>query len=757
MKKLLFVTLSLCFVQLIKAATTDQNVNITVDNETRNYQLYVPNNIQSNCPLVISLHGANGHSTDRSPFVTGVADNAGCIVAYPQGKQTAFPIGFGGSTTGWTATGEDNFDAKFLKAVIEDVASKYSIDRKRIYCCGFSNGGMMTYAMSNACSDVFAAFASISGYPINEFHLRHTGKRPVPFLHIHGKNDNFVLYEKVPTIVDEMVARLGANPVPVKTSVSNKYTKSVYSAGDGSFPYIFYEIDGMGHEAYTSNTEDGNSAQTMWNFFSQYTLDSSCDQTLKWRPRIETNGYVPTAHGWTMNSGTTLLEFGGDQYTTTNKNVYHSLQFDSGKYKLCFKSAGEAGKTITVKIQKLTSPNTVVLNTTVNVGENAELTFEISDGWGEYKLTLTRPTASDNISVTDITVYQTGEANITSASVSINSDLTETIDSHPNNFVEIQQGNSATGFTATGKEVKSEYTEYTSTGDVQLAFKMENIDVTGCDYIIIDFYEPVASGWNIAFWGISGPDGVKAIPAGTQTLNFKLTEKLGDTEATYEQDGKTILKEITMLDLWGATHPLVAKVKGIYKHKASDGSRTYSFDSALDFTDVEGLKAYTITSFDPAKATLTLNRVYQVPASTGLYLVGKGGDYQVPVIENAAAIGTNMLHASSGTDALNPTEGSYTNLIFGGTGADRGFHPLSTAGIIGANKAYLQLPTAQFTSIPSGARLSLVIEDETSAVNTLSDIKATDSAWYTISGLKMNAKPANKGIYIYNGRKYAIQ
>ncbi len=399
-------------------ATADENVNITVGGETRNYQLYVPEQVQENCPLVISLHGAGGASTNYSPFKKAVADAEGCIVAYPQGKVTSFPV-LGNSNTGWTASGDNNFDVKFLKAVIEDVASKYQIDRKRIYCCGFSNGGMMTYALSNTCSDVFAAFASISGYPINEFHLRHTGSRPVPFMHIHGKADDFVLYEKMPTIVDEMVARLGANPVPTTTTTttSDVYTKNVYQAADGSFPYVYYEIDGMGHVDYTDKTEDGNSAQTMWNFFEQYTLDSQCDETLKWAPRIEEEGYTPAEHGWTVNSGTTLLSFGGDQYTTNNKNVYRSLQFSNGQYKLNFKSAGDAGKTINVKIVKLTSPYTAILNANVNAGEDAELPFEVTDGWGEYKLTMTRPTADDVITVTDITVTKTGEASSVQAEI----------------------------------------------------------------------------------------------------------------------------------------------------------------------------------------------------------------------------------------------------------------------------------------------------------------------------------------------------
>lgn len=405
MRKILMMSFALCNALLLQAAKVNKEVTIKVGKESRKYWLYVPTNIKDNCPFVLSLHGAGGHDTDKSPFRTDVADKAGCIVAYPQGKDTSFP-GLGGMTApGWSSYGEENFDTDFLKAVIEDVATKYKIDRQRLYCCGFSNGGMMTYTMANTNSQIFAAFAAISGYPINEFHLHHTSWRPAPFLHIHGKADDFVKYSLVPNVIDNMVARNGANPVPEKTTKSGKYDKSVYEAGDGGFPIIFYEINGMGHNDFTNNTEDGNSAQTMWNFFKQYTLDSPCDTTLRWRPRIETEGYEPKKHGWTMNSGTTLLRFGGAQKTDGNQNVYRSLQFQTGRYKLCFKSEGEADKTIVVKIEKLTGKKNAVLNDTVNVGENVTLPFEVTDGWGEYKITILRPSKDDVITVTDIAIY----------------------------------------------------------------------------------------------------------------------------------------------------------------------------------------------------------------------------------------------------------------------------------------------------------------------------------------------------------------
>lgn len=407
MKKLVITSLLmlLCTMQGF-AAKVDKIVEISVkddkgQSEIRTYRLYVPNNVQENAPLVVSLHGANGNQWVNRPMTTDVADEEGFIVVYPQGKTVNFYLA-NMNTTGWVSSGEVNADVEYIKAVIEDVKKKYSVDSKRIYCCGFSNGGMMTYALSNTCADIFAAFASISGFQMNEFHFRHTGSRPVPFLHIHGKADDFVKYSLMPTIVDEMVARIGANPVPVKTTVSGKYTKSVYEATEGSFPYVYYEMDGMGHNDFTSNTPEGNSAKTMWNFFKQYTLDDPCDVTLKWMPRVETAKYIPLLHGWKKNRDEYILRYQGGKHdaNNSNNNVYRSLQLDNGNYKLCFKSSGDTGKKFLARIQKVDGD--YVLDATAKVGEDATFVFKVEDGWGNYSFELIRNSNSDQISVTDI-------------------------------------------------------------------------------------------------------------------------------------------------------------------------------------------------------------------------------------------------------------------------------------------------------------------------------------------------------------------
>ena len=403
------------------AAKVDKAISIKVGTKTRKYRLYVPNNVKENTALVFCLHGTGGSSDNKQPSFDAIANTEGIIVVYGHGENVRFPFFGNMELPGWNSTGEWSNDCDYLLAVIEDVAKTYTIDRKRIYCCGFSNGGMMTYTVANLLADKFAAFASISGYPINEFHLHHTGCRPVPFLHIHGKSDDFVKYSLVPNIIYNMVARNGANPTPVVTTKSGKYKKSVFEATEGGFPVVYYEIDGMGHNPDTNNTEDGNSAKTMWNFMKQYTLDSPCDTTLKWRPNLEQEGWEPKKHGWTLNSGLTICSFAKEQDTGSNGNAnsYPSLQFIKGNYRLTFNAIGEEGKTVNVQLKRLSGEKDVVFKETVEVGNNRAIEFEIPDKWCEFSLSFTKTASADDIKIEAIEIQSydpnaVGIRNITS-------------------------------------------------------------------------------------------------------------------------------------------------------------------------------------------------------------------------------------------------------------------------------------------------------------------------------------------------------
>ena len=387
-------------VQNVYASKFNGNIQINVNGKQRTYKLYVPDNVSESAPLVFSLHGTGGSCDWGHPEFNSLADQNGFIVVYPSGGNVYYPE-FGTSMSGWQATGTTSDDTDFFLSIIEDVNNRYTVDRQRIYCCGFSNGGMMTYTVACALRDTFAAFASISGFPIESMHLHQSSSKPFPFLHIHGKADDFVMHSKLSIIVDNVIARNGCNPVPTVENVSSNCVKSVYAATEGSFPYILYEVSGMGHESETNATEDGNSAKTMWNFMSQYRLDDECDATLKWRPNIEQEGFDPNSHGWFINRRKEIASYGREQYTTSNKNIYHSLQLTKGQYQLRFHVVTTGEQTVSVKLQKLAGDKGVVLDDSLTVNNEADvaLDFTTTDEWAEYHIEFKR---ADNKTVIDL-------------------------------------------------------------------------------------------------------------------------------------------------------------------------------------------------------------------------------------------------------------------------------------------------------------------------------------------------------------------
>lgn len=121
------------------------------------------------------------------------------------------------------------------------------------------------------------------------------------------------------------------------------------------------------------------------------------------------------------------------------------------------------------------------------------------------------------------------------------------------------QGKSLDEFPRTEFVEGDDYNTYTCTEGIQVAFKMFDIDVKDCDYVIVKFAEPVAAGWELAFWAHNDQSTV-AVPAGATEYKYVFAD---DTKCAI-QNG--ILPQICMLRLWSGTPPLEAKVTGVYKH-----------------------------------------------------------------------------------------------------------------------------------------------------------------------------------------------
>ena len=100
------------------------------------------------------------------------------------------------------------------------------------------------------------------------------------------------------------------------------------------------------------------------------------------------------------------------------------------------------------------------------------------------------------------------------------------------------------------------YNTYTTDASVCVIFKMYDVNVKDCDYVLVKFAEPVPAGIKIAFWAQSGTANVD-VPAGATEYKYVFAE---DNQCAIAND---ILPQITLLTLWNAQ---TVKVEGVYKH-----------------------------------------------------------------------------------------------------------------------------------------------------------------------------------------------
>lgn len=399
---------------------------INVDGKTREYWLYVPASVkgQENVPVVFSLHGRGGTDDPKDPgkpLFTSLAEEKKFIVVYPQGRDAEkdkadypgddWKAGFGG-TTGWEATGKENADTKFIKALVDKIQADYktknasnsniSVDPKRFYLCGFSMGGMMTYACAKVLNGTFAAYGSCSGYPLNEFHMNLATKNPIPFIHMHGNNDDMLDIKHLNTIIENLLFRNGCD---LSNQVINKDWATTNGNGE-THKFKKYDFTGVNGAPVTTVTFDGlwhnveaSAPAYLWNFFSDKTTDMY-KSNIEWKwdmPTINaniTNSTSPSYYGWKheVNGEDWSLTYGGGGNSTDNHNVYNSIQLTPGKHTLYAKMTSTSGESSVTLRNILTGAETVARKVVDNSGTHDHTTnvlyeFEVGEG-AEFSLEL---------------------------------------------------------------------------------------------------------------------------------------------------------------------------------------------------------------------------------------------------------------------------------------------------------------------------------------------------------------------------------
>lgn len=171
---------------------TIKNGGFTFQGHKRTYMLALPENYSGNkkAPLVIYLH-SYGWTADQDMVYTSLykaAYTSGVIVAYPNGIPN-WNSGIGDDPNLETPNVDD---AAFIKAMIDNLNTHYSIDLKRVYACGYSNGGFMAYKLACQLSKRIAAIASVGGVMSKSTAENCKPVHPMPVLQIHGTADEWV-------------------------------------------------------------------------------------------------------------------------------------------------------------------------------------------------------------------------------------------------------------------------------------------------------------------------------------------------------------------------------------------------------------------------------------------------------------------------------------------------------------------------------------------------------------------------------------
>jgi polyhydroxybutyrate depolymerase len=218
------------------------------------------------------------------------ADANGYIVAYPNGIANYWNSwGPPGATYGAD-------DVKFLSALIDTISSRYHVNSRRIYSCGISNGGYMTYTLACSIADRLAAIASVSGTMSNYTYSNCNLSRKIPVLHIHGTNDPIVPYATGATgsIGAEQTVAFWRDTDACASTSDTLYLPDT-NTGDGctvqAIRYqncrggnevLFYKIINGGHTwpgapfdipTYGNTDHDISATDQIWKFFNRYTLD----------------------------------------------------------------------------------------------------------------------------------------------------------------------------------------------------------------------------------------------------------------------------------------------------------------------------------------------------------------------------------------------------------------------------------------------------------------------------------------------------
>ncbi len=252
----------------------------------REFELYLPEGLPIDAPLVIFLHGYGGKaSPERYRELAELAREKGFAVCHPQGEKapngkTGWNVGYP-KQEGWRID-----DVDFVCDLARYLQRRAELSSKNTFCTGMSNGGDIIYLIAYRRPKVFAAMAPVAGLTFEWIYRKYKAKRPVPLLEIHGTKDKTSMWEGDPentggwgpyisvplstaywATVAGCTHEITGEIAPRTPENGHRIITHKYVGGKDGVEVWLYEIVGGGH---SWGDTDLDTAGATWEFFSKY-------------------------------------------------------------------------------------------------------------------------------------------------------------------------------------------------------------------------------------------------------------------------------------------------------------------------------------------------------------------------------------------------------------------------------------------------------------------------------------------------------
>lgn len=272
----------LLFALAISLAATAQfsTQTISINGTNRQFRQYLPSGLSNSehVPLVIALHGLGDDMQNFSNVgFSWFADTARFICLFPQGLQNTL-VGAASWNNG-TLLASTADDIGLINALIDSMYVQYGIDLSRVYVCGFSMGGIMSYHTTCALPYRIAAMASVSGTMSDSDVQSCNPGRAIPVMHMHGTADGTVPYDagKLPSLslVPTTLAFWKANNGHTDSTMaslpdavsSDGITVDKFTYTGGNAEFNFWRENGADHQWLYYPANDIDATIEIWLFF----------------------------------------------------------------------------------------------------------------------------------------------------------------------------------------------------------------------------------------------------------------------------------------------------------------------------------------------------------------------------------------------------------------------------------------------------------------------------------------------------------